>query len=222
VRALLAAAVALWAAGAAAEGRRLMDDAEASRWLAVGRLNAAGAQFCTAALIAPDLVLTADHCLDDARTGRPFPPRTLKFVAGYRKGGYAALRGVKRMARSGVDEGSDLALLELSEPIPPETVTPLGIGGPSSALAVVVSYGRDRAHAPSLERGCPVAPENPTTLAMGCRAVAGMSGAPVMAEGPAGPEILGVVSRADAAGRVYAATAAPILGALRARLSGAP
>ena len=39
-------------------------------WPAVGRLTLDGGQgFCTASLIAPDIILTAAHCLYDEKTG---------------------------------------------------------------------------------------------------------------------------------------------------------
>ncbi len=222
MRLALAAALLCAAAAAHAEPRRFMDDAEAAAWRAVGRLNAAGMQFCTAVLIAPTLVLTADHCLANGRTGAAFRIQALKFVAGYRKGGFAALRGVRRAARLGFGEGSDLALLELAEPIDPGDIAPIPVAPPQRAAAVIVSYGWDRAHAPSIERDCPATPAGPALLALGCPAVKGMSGAPVMVETADGPAVMGLVSHADDAGRSYAVAADPALALLMGRLAETP
>ena len=58
--ALLAATVAL---AQDTDLKRLDSGADAAGWEAVGRLNIGGTGFCTGALIAPDLVLTAAHSL---------------------------------------------------------------------------------------------------------------------------------------------------------------
>ncbi len=65
-------------------------------WDAVGRLNLGTRGFCTGALIAPNLVLTAGHCLFDKESGARIDITTMEFLAGWRNGRAAAYRGVRR------------------------------------------------------------------------------------------------------------------------------
>ena len=65
-------------------------------WEAVGRLNIGRTGFCTGALIAPDIVLTAAHCLYDHDSGRVVDASEIEFLAGWRNGRATAYRGVRR------------------------------------------------------------------------------------------------------------------------------
>jgi protease YdgD len=71
-------------------------------WEAVGKLMLGDRGFCTGALIAPNLVLTAAHCLYDKETGARMNPTDIKFLAGWRNGRAAAYRGVKQATTSTV------------------------------------------------------------------------------------------------------------------------
>ena len=71
------ALTALSALAAMAETSRLQELAtgnDARGWEAVGRLDIDGKGFCTGALIAPDLVLTAAHCMFDGTSSIPLDP----------------------------------------------------------------------------------------------------------------------------------------------------
>ena len=83
-------------AGAGETALRSLDTSDAGKgWDAVGRLDIGGAGFCTGSLIAPDVVLTAAHCLFDKKTGAPIRIETIEFLAGWRNGRASAYRYVR-------------------------------------------------------------------------------------------------------------------------------
>ncbi|MFN3615204.1 MAG: trypsin-like serine peptidase, partial [Rubrimonas sp.] len=118
---VVALGVLLTAATVQADNRRPLSDAEAHDWRGVGRLNIAGKRFCTATLIAPDVAVTAAHCLFNPRTRNTVALSELRFVSGLRNGGNAGARRVVAAAvpddyrsdgRASLDRiRSDVALL---------------------------------------------------------------------------------------------------------------
>jgi protease YdgD len=67
-------------ANAQSSGLKRLNTGDESRgWEGVGRLDVAGKGFCTGALIAPDLVLTAAHCLFDRDTGERVDHEIMEF-----------------------------------------------------------------------------------------------------------------------------------------------
>jgi protease YdgD len=192
---LLPAAVA-----AEASERRMVDDAEAPAFHGVGRLNIAGSRFCTATLVAPDVIVTAAHCLFHPLTGARVRDSELRFVAGYRIDDRVALRRVTRTvidpdydfaARATYDGvGADLALARLQRPTP-ASVAPFATVAldPERPLSIV-SYGQDRPHAPSIEAPCGIVEETGAVLALDCAVTYGASGSPLFQDGA----LVGVVS----------------------------
>ena len=87
------------AAHAQSEKRQLTDREDLYGWEAVGRLDVGDESFCTATLIAQDIVLTAAHCAIDRKTGETLQPASqVTFRAGLSNGSALAERKVVQIA----------------------------------------------------------------------------------------------------------------------------
>ncbi len=183
------------------DDRKITSDA---RFAAVGRLNLSGKGFCTATLIAPQVVMTAAHCTFYPSTGKPVPPDRIHFAAGWRKGKPLAHRVAKHVRRH-PDYGdtktmmTDIALIILKEPINDQRINPIPVDKSTDRVRMVVplthvSYARDRPHLPSIETGCVVRSVQARLLLTDCDSNFGGSGAPMLRAGKDGFSVLGIVS----------------------------
>ena len=206
---LIWAGILLTSSALVAQDARLtrLDTGDQTRgWEAVGRLDIDGRGFCTGALIAPDLVLTAEHCLFDRTTGQRIDHSKIEFRAVWRNGRAEAYRWVRRAVIDPdytFDEAvvstrvrNDVALLELQQPIRTTSVVPFDTDSrPRTGDRVgVVSYAYDRADAPSLQEMCGVMGQQEGVLIMSCSVDFGSSGAPIFSFGSEGVRIVSVVS----------------------------
>ena len=184
----------------------LQTRSESRGWEGVGRLDIIDKGFCTAALIQSRLILTAAHCLYDT-DGSLISPDRFVFEAGLRDGRAEASRGISRMLpHPGYDHNgpstdtseiaNDIALLELDQPIRNGRITPYAIAPkPQSGDEVgIVSYGRDRANAASLQEVCDVIERQRGVILMSCEITFGSSGAPVFTIKDGQAQIVSVVS----------------------------
>lgn len=160
-------------------------------WEAVGRLDIDGKGFCTGALIAPDIVLTAAHCMYDDASGVPVDPSRIHFLAGLRSGRPEAERRVRAAVvhPTYVNTGDaspeqvryDVALLQLDRPIRSARIEPFEVSTTirRGSEIGVVSYGQGREDAPSLQETCNVLGQQAGVFIMDCDVTFGASGAPI-------------------------------------------
>ncbi|WP_371225023.1 trypsin-like serine peptidase [Roseovarius sp. 2305UL8-3] len=184
---------------------RLTDRDDLFGWEGVGRVDIKGGAYCTGVLIAPNLVLTAAHCVYDPQ-GRLRAADSLMFRAGLADGQALAEQPVRRIAAHKsfdprVSFGTrtiryDAALLELAAPIPTSVADPFILqkhAGKGQDVSVV-SYGRGRDEALSWQRECSVLGRAEGLIAFDCNVTYGSSGAPVFVREGGRARILTLIS----------------------------
>ncbi len=216
------------AAASQAEGRKMLGAHEQRHWQAVGRLNF-GDGFCTGSLVAPDMVVTAAHCVYAGRTGVQRRAETIHFVAGYRLRKFADHQKAASVAVHPAYEyaqvmkssqiATDLALVRLSGEIGKAKPLPLAPGVAKGDEVLILSYGRDRPEIPSIQSPCLVERQRAGVAVLDCDVTYGVSGAPVMRMIDGAPHIVAVVSAMGEVGgqpRAFAVVLDHSLGAVLA------
>jgi protease YdgD len=146
------------------DGHHAVVDADTYPWSAVGKLFNSVGGACTAAVIAPDKVLTAAHCLYAFRTHRFLEAAAIHFLLGYARGDYRIHARVAAYSIGpGYDPanetgtaGSDWAVLNLAVPLP-VAVRPIAVAQsvpPAGAAIEIGGFAQDRAYLMTADTQC--------------------------------------------------------------------
>jgi protease YdgD len=207
----LALAMSLVPVGAAAVAQVAPSITVAGReWQAVGRLEVGQSSFCTVTLIAPELALTAAHCVIDTATGQMHRPDQIVVRLGYANGRAQVTRGVRSMTLSVAPPGvpgpdamlghvaRDVAILALDRPVRPAEVVPVDLAPPRAEVPhrlTVVSYARGREEVAALQEDCLlITTRVDGALVLDCNIDRGSSGSPVIDRTGGTPRIVAVIS----------------------------
>jgi protease YdgD len=172
-------------------------DVGAAPWRSIGKVQAVAGglrETCTAALIDPRTVVTAAHCLFNIRSRRYFLPSSVHFLLGLEGSRFtSATIAASFLIAPGYDpeapgdtRGNDWALVSLAAPLPDQQALGLAHVAPPPGTAVMVGgYGQDNPNVLTAYTACHLTGllrdrGGHALVTHDCRAVRGVSGAPLL------------------------------------------
>ena len=157
--------------------------------LPIGRLNHAGykhLQHCTATVVAPQVAVTALHCLV------PGDIPNMHLLLGYDRGSWHD--HLQPVAAVSASSPGDIAILCLDRPSTVESIPIAVRPADRGETVLVIGYGKPRVQVAN-QTACRVLDfDERGSLQLDCPLTPGASGAPVLRETEAGHEIIGIVT----------------------------
>lgn len=186
----------------AGSGAQPLAEADQQAWSAIGQITygeKTDGAICTATLVAPDLVLTAGHCV--AVDGVAMRAGTIKFSAGKRGDASVATRYGSEIILLSPPAGEprrmrhDIALVVLDTPIEARDAEPLPLAQQNDIAQrySFIGYRRQARDFALRDDDCAVLNKRIPVLSLSCTVVSGNSGSPLLMQKDGVWQVSGVI-----------------------------